>query len=79
MGRDTGEADEYRRDLRAWLAEHLTDRHRGLGFTGEPDPDWLGRMREWNHLLADAGYAAPSWPVAHGGRGAGILEQAAHA
>ncbi len=69
----------YRSELRAWLADHLTDRHRGLLFRGEPDEDWLTRMREWNLLLADAGYAAPSWPVEHGGRGIGILEQAAHA
>jgi alkylation response protein AidB-like acyl-CoA dehydrogenase len=36
-------------------------------------------MREWNVLLADAGYAAPSWPAAWGGRDAGALEQLAHA
>lgn len=72
-------ADGYRRELRAWLAEHLTDRYRGLQFTGQPDDDWLTRMREWNGLLADAGYAAPSWPVEYGGRGAGVWEQAAHA
>ena len=36
-------------------------------------------MREWNALLADAGYAAPSWPAAWGGRDAGALEQLAHA
>ena len=72
-------ADSYRADLRAWLAEHLTERYRGLAFRGEADDDWLTRMREWNHLLADAGYAAPSWPAEHGGRDAGVLEQAAHA
>ena len=72
-------AEAYRDELRAWLGDHLTDRHRGLQFDGAPDADWLGRMREWNHLLADAGYAAPSWPVERGGRGAGVLEQAEHA
>ncbi|MBU6216082.1 MAG: acyl-CoA dehydrogenase family protein [Acidobacteria bacterium] len=72
-------AAAYRCEVRAWLAEHLTDRHRGLEFTGAPTDDWLERMREWNILLADAGYAAPSWPEEWGGRGAGALEQLAHA
>ena len=72
-------ADIYRDELRDWLGLHLTDRYRGLHFEGEPDDEWLTRMREWNHRLADAGYAAPSWPVAHGGRAAGVLEQAEHA
>lgn len=74
----SGDPAAYRVELRAWLAERLTDRHRGLGFVGAPDPDRLARMREWNHLLADAGYAAPSWPVALGGRDAGLLELVAH-
>ncbi len=69
----------YRSELRAWLADNLTDRYRGLLFRSEPDEDWLTRMREWNLLLADAGYAAPSWPLEHGGRAIGVLEQAAHA
>jgi alkylation response protein AidB-like acyl-CoA dehydrogenase len=72
-------AEAYRDELRTWLGDHLTDRYRGLQFEGAPDADWLDRMREWNHLLADAGYAAPSWPVERGGRGAGVLEQAEHA
>jgi len=69
----------YRLELRDWLVANLSDRYRGLLFRGEPDDDWLTRMREWNVLLAEAGYAAPSWPVEHGGRAIGILEQAAHA
>jgi hypothetical protein len=72
-------ADAYRAELRAWLADHLTDRHRGLRFHGAPDPDHLARLREWNAALADAGHAAPGWPRAWGGRDAGVLEQIAHA
>jgi alkylation response protein AidB-like acyl-CoA dehydrogenase len=72
-------AEAYRRELRAWLAEHLTDRHRGLEFSGAPDPDRLACLREWNALLADAGHAAPAWPAVWGGRDAGVLEQLAHA
>jgi alkylation response protein AidB-like acyl-CoA dehydrogenase len=32
-------------------------------------------MRSWNRRLADARLAAIAWPVEHGGRGAGVLEQ----
>jgi len=77
--RDDDPTEPYRTELRAWLAANLTDRHRGMHFEGEPDDDWLARMLEWNHLLADAGYAAPSWPAEWGGRGAGLLEMVAHA
>lgn len=72
-------AEEYRLELRDWLAEHLTDRYRGLEFTGAPTPDWLTRMREWNAVLADAGHAAPAWPAAWGGRDSSVLEQLVHA
>ena len=32
-------------------------------------------LRTWNRILADGGWAAPSWPVEHGGRAAGVDEQ----
>ena len=44
--------------MRDWLAAHLDERFAGLHFRAEPDPEWLERMRDWNRLLADAGYAA---------------------
>jgi alkylation response protein AidB-like acyl-CoA dehydrogenase len=69
------EAEAFRAEFRAWLDEHLTDRFRGLGFAMEPDEETLARMREWNRLLADAGYAAIAWPRQYGGRGAGLMEQ----
>ncbi|HVM41710.1 MAG TPA: acyl-CoA dehydrogenase family protein [Acidimicrobiia bacterium] len=70
------EAEAFRSEFRAWLDEHLTDRFRGLErFVAEPNPDTLERMREWNHLLADAGYAAIAWPKEYGGRGASVMEQ----
>ena len=35
----------------------------------------LEALRAWNHTLADGGWAAPSWPVEYGGRGASVEEQ----
>ena len=35
----------------------------------------LDALRRWNRKLADAGYAAISWPAEYGGRAAGVMEQ----
>ena len=40
--------------------------------------DCLEVLRTWNRVLADAGWAAPAWPVEFGGRGAGVDEQLAY-
>lgn len=69
------EAEAFRAEFRAWLDEHLTEEFRGLRFWGEPDDRQLDRARRWNHLLADAGYAAISWPARFGGRDATVMEQ----
>ena len=71
------EAEAFRKEFRAWLDEHLTDRYRGdgVGFSMEMEPDRLAALREWNRELADARYAAIAWPEEYGGRGAGIMEQ----
>ncbi|MEI8001143.1 MAG: acyl-CoA dehydrogenase family protein [Actinomycetes bacterium] len=70
------EAEALRRELRAWLDEHCTERFRGLrGTSIGADPERLALMRAWNRLVADAGYATISWPVAFGGRAASVMEQ----
>jgi alkylation response protein AidB-like acyl-CoA dehydrogenase len=71
------EAEAFRTELRAWLDQHWTDEYRSLPSLfactrGSPE---LAKHQEWNALLADAGYAAISWPVEYGGRGAGVMEQ----
>ena len=71
------EAEAFRAEFRAWLEANYTDdfRGEGLGFSMEMEGDHLARMREWNGLLADARFAAISWPEEYGGRGAGTMEQ----
>jgi len=64
----------FRDELRAWLDANLTPdlveagRHLTEGSHLQP-------LRAWNRKLADAGWAAPTWPARHGGRDAGIDEQ----
>jgi alkylation response protein AidB-like acyl-CoA dehydrogenase len=77
---DTPEVEEFRKELRTWLAESLDEatravRHNAMTAQGEE----LARLRAWNARLDDAGYAAISWPAEHGGRGADVLLQAAFA
>ena len=70
------EVEALRAEVQAWLAANLDERFADLRAVAlDPDPDSLDRLRTWNALLADAGYAAVSWPMEHGGRGAGIGEQ----
>ncbi|MEX2256138.1 MAG: acyl-CoA dehydrogenase family protein [Acidimicrobiia bacterium] len=75
------EAEAFRSELRAWLDEHWTDEYRALPSLfacalGSPE---LAKHQEWNATLADAGYAAISWPVEYGGRDAGVMDQVVYA
>jgi len=74
---DADPAMELRRSLRAWLADHLTPEVSRAGQRA-PEAEDLELLRGWNRELADAGWAAPAWPVEHGGRGAGIDDQLAY-
>jgi alkylation response protein AidB-like acyl-CoA dehydrogenase len=69
------EVEQVRKELRAWLAANLTDdviaANRGRG----RDEAAFQTLRTWSATLADAGWAAVSWPQEYGGRGAGVLEQ----
>jgi alkylation response protein AidB-like acyl-CoA dehydrogenase len=73
------EVEQFRKELRAWLSEHLTeevvaaDRRRGK------DPAAFDLLRSWDATMADAGWGAVSWPKEYGGRGATVLEQLAYA
>ena len=71
------EAEAFRSELRGWLDAHVTDDIRSLGMAARLDPRSAGleRLRDWNRELADADYAAISWPAEYGGRGAGVMDQ----
>jgi alkylation response protein AidB-like acyl-CoA dehydrogenase len=71
------EAEAFRTELRGWLDANWTEEYQSLTplFACTLDAPDLAKHREWNAVLADAGYAAISWPVEYGGRGAGIMDQ----
>jgi len=76
-GSGSRSGDELRAELREWLAVNLTADVVSAGLRGVV-PETLDVLRAWNGILADAGWAAPTWPVRHGGRDAGIDEQLAY-
>jgi alkylation response protein AidB-like acyl-CoA dehydrogenase len=73
------EVEQFRKELRAWLSANLTDEVVAAGRRRGRDPDTFETLRRWDATLADAGWAAVSWPQEYGGRGATVLEQLAYA
>ncbi len=69
------ETAAFRQEVRQWLADNLGDDLRGISNRANPDPDQLEALRAWNRRIAEAGYAAISWPAEYGGRDAGVMEQ----
>src|SRR3954467_13051684 len=68
------EAEDFRSDLRAWLADNLPSPEE----MAEPKkssahlPDWA---RAWQRRLFDAGWLVPGWPPELGGRDATPIQQ----
>lgn len=71
--RDSPAEAEFRRQVRAWLAEAVP------ALPPRPDQhDWTARRAfdsQWQRTLYDAGYAGINWPEEYGGRGATPGEQ----
>jgi alkylation response protein AidB-like acyl-CoA dehydrogenase len=60
----------FRREFRRWLGENCDGRPEPL----DQDEKFAVR-RDWQRRLFEGGWAGPSWPAEHGGRGAGPLDQ----
>jgi alkylation response protein AidB-like acyl-CoA dehydrogenase len=69
---------EFRRELRGWLASHLTDDLRRERVAGLPESERIARLRAWQAQLAQDRWVAITWPAEYGGRGASIAEQIAY-
>ncbi|MDG5485691.1 acyl-CoA dehydrogenase IpdE1 [Mycolicibacterium gadium] len=73
------EVQEFRAEVRDWLAENLTGEFaaiKGLGGPGREDEAFEER-RAWNQHLAAAGYTCLGWPEEHGGRGLTVAHRVA--
>jgi alkylation response protein AidB-like acyl-CoA dehydrogenase len=76
---DTSEEAAFRAEARAWLdanAKPKVDAEQRISVMGgyRDDPASVVEAKRWQATLAEAGWAAIHWPVAHGGRDASALE-----
>jgi alkylation response protein AidB-like acyl-CoA dehydrogenase len=73
----TDDDEQFRRDVTAWLGDHVTGEFAALRGRGGPgDEDFGFEIRvEWEQVLGRAGFVGLGWPVEHGGRGASLAQQ----
>jgi len=69
------EVEHFRTELREWLSANLTDELVAARRPSGRDDAAFEMLRGWSRTMADAGWAAVSWPREYGGRGATVLEQ----
>jgi alkylation response protein AidB-like acyl-CoA dehydrogenase len=66
--------DEFRAEVRQWLADNLVGEFaalRGVGGPGREHEAFEERLA-WDRRLAAGGWNCLAWPVEHGGRGLGV-------
>ena len=71
--------DEFRAEVREWLADNLVGEYaalKGLGGPGREHEAFQERL-EWNRHLAAAGLTCLGWPTEHGGRGLSVAHRVA--
>jgi alkylation response protein AidB-like acyl-CoA dehydrogenase len=75
--RDRPEDEAFRKEVRAWLSDHVVGEYAALGGRGGSGDETFAfeaRLR-WEHELAAGGWTCLGWPIEHGGRGATIAQQ----
>jgi alkylation response protein AidB-like acyl-CoA dehydrogenase len=75
--RDRPEDETFRKEIRAWLSDHVVGEFAALGGRGGSGDETFGfEVRlEWEKVLAADGWTGIGWPVEHGGRDASIAHQ----
>ncbi|WP_425437772.1 acyl-CoA dehydrogenase family protein [Nocardia nova] len=76
-GTENAADQEFRAEVREWLAENLNGQFRelrGLGGPGSEHEAFDERL-EWDRHLAAAGLTCLGWPVEYGGRAATLRQQ----
>ena len=71
--------DDFRAEVRLWLADNLVGEYaalKGLGGPGREHEAFEERLA-WNRHLAKAGLTCLGWPVEHGGRGLSVAHRVA--
>jgi alkylation response protein AidB-like acyl-CoA dehydrogenase len=73
------EVQEFRAEVRQWLADNLVGEFAALKGLGGPgrEHEAFEERRAWNQHLAAAGLTCLGWPVEHGGRGLSVAHRVA--
>ena len=73
------EVQEFRAEVRQWLADHLVGEFAALKGLGGPgrEHEAFDERRAWNQHLAAAGLTCLGWPEEHGGRGLTVAHRVA--
>lgn len=66
----SAEDEQFRQQVRAFFRARLPAdiAHRAY-VSGTAEPRFVNEFRRWQRVLAEQGWAAPHWPVEHGGTG----------
>ncbi len=75
--RDRAEDEAFRKEVRAWLADHVVGEFAALGGRGGSGDETFGfeTRLAWEQVLAEGGWTCIGWPAEHGGRGASVAQQ----
>ncbi len=73
------EVEEFRAEVRQWLADNLVGEYAALKGLGGPgrEHEAFEERRAWNQHLAAAGLTCLGWPEEHGGRGLTVAHRVA--
>ena len=79
---ESAEDATYREEVRTWLETHASLRRGESDWSNGPsdhspraEREYFDRCRQWQRTRFDHGWAGITWPVAVGGRGAGVWEE----
>ena len=69
--------EEFRAEVKAWLADNLVGEYASLKGRGGPGDEEIGfEIRErWERVLGEAGWIGLGWPTEFGGRNATVAQQ----
>jgi alkylation response protein AidB-like acyl-CoA dehydrogenase len=67
------EAEQFRKEIRAWLEENLPDGWFDEGFEMSAD-ERAEFHRSWSDKLFEGGWICASWPTEYGGKGLSVIE-----
>ena len=75
----TAQEEQFRQDLRAWLADALPEGWGKTVFLPEDEHEQAMFRLDWERKLHEGGWACIGWPREHGGRNASLSERAIYA